>query len=317
MKLTELAQQLDLPHRGADVDIHGIAPLENASATDLSFAEDRRWLKQPCHAAALIVPQSLVEHAVHWPCLVSDQPALDVGRAGLLLGLRPMQVAAGVHPTAVIDETAQIGDGVAIGPRVVIGSQVVIGADTIIHAGAIVHERCEIGSRCIIHSNAVIGADGYGFQFVAGQHQRIPHFGTVVIGDDVEVGAGTTIDRGRFGATRIGTGSKVDNLVQIGHNVQIGRHVLIVAQVGIAGSCRIEDGAILAGQAGIAPHMTVGKGSRVAASTGVATEVPAGKTWSGWWGQEHRRNLIEMSALRKLPEFMKRVEAFLSRWDHP
>ncbi|MBF0123974.1 MAG: UDP-3-O-(3-hydroxymyristoyl)glucosamine N-acyltransferase [Magnetococcales bacterium] len=315
MKLAELARQLALPRLGDDVEIRGIAPLEQATGSDLSFAEQRRWLQQPIRAAALILPESLATMVPNLPCLISSYPAIDMGRAGLLLGLRPMQVAVGIHPTAVVDDSARLADRVAIGPRVVIGPHVVIGADSIVHAGAIIHERCEIGARCIIHSNAVVGADGYGFQFMADQHQRIPHFGIVCIEDDVEVGAGTTIDRARFGATRIGSGSKIDNLVQIGHNVQIGRNVLIVSQVGIAGSCHIEDGAILAGQAGVAPHITVGKGSRVAAATGVATEVPAGKTWSGWWGQEHRRNLIEMSALRKLPEFMKRVEAFLARWD--
>jgi UDP-3-O-[3-hydroxymyristoyl] glucosamine N-acyltransferase len=313
LTLSDLAHRLGLVSRGPDVVITGIAPLATAGPEDLSFVEDTRWLAQIRTVAAVLVPPELVEQVAPRPLLVSPTPALDLARAGMLLGYRPMSVYPGIHPDAHVDPSARIGAGVSLGPRVVIGPDVVLGPDTVVHAGAVVHDRCIIGARCIIHSNAVIGADGYGFQWVDGEHRRIPHLGSVRIGDDVEIGSGTTVDRARIGETVIGDGTKIDNLVQIGHNVQIGRHVLIVSQVGIAGSCVIEDGVMLAGQAGIAPHLTVGKGARVAAATGIATDVPAGRTWSGWWGHEHRQNLLEINAVRKLPDFIRKVEAFLRR----
>ncbi|MBF0627408.1 MAG: UDP-3-O-(3-hydroxymyristoyl)glucosamine N-acyltransferase [Magnetococcales bacterium] len=312
MKLTELARSLGLELRGAEVEIHGVAPLERAEAGDLSFVVARRWLNEPCNASAVLVPSELAEEAVKLgvPLLVSRTPALDAGRAGLLLGGRVLQVS-GLHPSAVIDPTARLAEGVMVGPRAVIGAEVVIGAQSVIHAGAVIHDRSVIGARCVIKANAVIGGDGFGFEYVDGAHQRIPHLGIVRIGDDVEVGSCTTIDRARFGETVIGSGTRIDNLVQIAHNVQIGRACVIVGQVGIAGSCRIEDGVVLAGQAGVVPHVTIGRGARVAASTGVAVDVPSGATWSGWWGEPHRENLAQINALRKLPAFMRTVRAFM------
>ena len=318
INLSVLAERLGLQLLGEDVSITGVAPLTSAGPGELSFIEAQKWLAYietySERIGAVIAPLALASR-ISKPLLISETPALDVARAALMMGYRTLAYTeVGIHPTAVVDPSSCIGHGVSIGPLVVIGAEVVIGDETIIYAGAIIHERSIIGARCIIHSHAVIGADGYGFQYVAGSHQRIPHFGIVRIGDDVEIGSGTTVDRARFGETTIGDGTKIDNLVQIAHNVQIGRHVLIVAQVGIAGSCVIDDGAILAGQAGIVPHVTVGKGARVAAGTGVATDVPPGKSWSGWWGQEHRHNLLEISAVRKLPAFIKKVEAFLQAY---
>jgi len=217
----------------------------------------------------------------------------------------------GIHPSAVVDPTATLGAGVAVGPLAVIGADVQIGANSTIQAGAVIHERCLIGARCIIGANTVIGAEGFGYEFVDNGLQRIPHLGIVRIDDDVDIGAATTIDRARFGETHIGGGSKIDNLVQIAHNVEIGRHCIIVSQVGIAGSCRIGDGAILAGQAGLVPHVTIGSGAKIAAATGVATDVPDGASWSGWWGLKHRDNMTQINAIRKLPEFMKRVRNFM------
>ncbi|MBF0127093.1 MAG: UDP-3-O-(3-hydroxymyristoyl)glucosamine N-acyltransferase, partial [Magnetococcales bacterium] len=308
MKLTELAQQLALEPRGGDVDISGVAPLENADQGDLSFVVAQKWLSGARRAGALLVPPALVEMAqaeTGVPLLVSAAPALDAGRAALLLGGRTLTLK-GIHPSAVIDPTARLGTGVAVGPLAVIGAEVVIGDHTEVHAGAVIHERCVVGPRCVIHSNAVIGGDGFGFEYVAGAHRKIPHLGIVRIEEDVEIGSGTTIDRARFGETLIGAGTKIDNLVQIAHNVSIGRACVIVSQVGIAGSCRIEDGVVLAGQAGLVPHVTIGRGARVGASTGVAGSVPAGVTWSGYWGQPHRDNLAQLAAVRGLPAFMKK-----------
>ncbi|MBF0425704.1 MAG: UDP-3-O-(3-hydroxymyristoyl)glucosamine N-acyltransferase [Magnetococcales bacterium] len=313
MKLSAIAQALALTHLGADVTIAGVAPVESAGADDLTYVTKKNLLSRGERAAALLLPPELAEASAK-PRLITSHPAVDLGRVGRLFSL-PELTLRGIHPSAVIDPSATLGEGVAVGPLAVIGPEVIIGAGSVIHAGAVIHARCRVGARCLIHSQAVIGSTGFGFEFVAGRHERIAHFGIVEIEDDVEIGAGTTIDRARFGATRIGAGSRIDNLVQIAHNVQVGRQVVIVSQVGIAGSCHIGDGVVLAGQAGLVPHVTVGAGARVGASTGVATDVPAGSVWSGWWGKEHRQSMAEISCLRALPEFMKQVKAFMKKWE--
>ncbi|MEO5339438.1 MAG: UDP-3-O-(3-hydroxymyristoyl)glucosamine N-acyltransferase [Magnetococcus sp. MYC-9] len=320
MKLTVLAERLGLGQPTQEREITGVAPLQEAGPGDLSFITEQKWLDKvaggPRTAAAFLLPAGLAgglpeEHA--W--LVSPTPALHVAQAAMLLG-RKVLTLEGIHPTASIDPSARLGPGVAVGPRVVIEADVTIGASSVIHAGAVIHARCTIGAHCVIGSNSVIGFDGFGYEWVGDRHQKIPHLGHVQIEDAVEIGANTTIDRGRFGATRIGAGTKIDNLVQIAHNVEIGRHCLIVSQVGIAGSCRIEDGVILGGQAGLVPHVTIGQGARVAASTGVAGAVPAKVTWSGYWGQPHRDNLAQLAAVRSLPAFMKKVQAFMKKWEN-
>ncbi len=311
MKLSELAEGLHLERRGGDPEIRIVTPLEKSGPGSLSFVTAKKWLDRSEPAAALVVTEEL---AAALPpersLLVSPAPALHAAWAALLLG-QPEMRTSGIHPSAVVDETAELGEGVAVGPLAVIGARVRIGAGTTIEAGAVIHERCHIGARCRIGANSVVGAEGFGYEFVDGALQRIPHLGGVQIGDDVDIGAATTIDRARFGETRIGNGSKIDNLVQIAHNVEIGEHCIIVSQVGIAGSCRIGDGAILAGQAGLVPHVTIGPGAKVAAATGVAGDVPAGVSWSGWWGSKHRDNMAQINAVRKLPEFMKRVLRFM------
>ncbi|MEO5378388.1 MAG: UDP-3-O-(3-hydroxymyristoyl)glucosamine N-acyltransferase [Magnetococcus sp. DMHC-6] len=320
MKLSELAHQLGLERRGEDLSIVHIAPLESAGAEDLTFVVEKKWLAKVKNAAAVLISTALYEshpeevEKLARPFLLSRSPSVDAGRAGILLGQQEMS-PSGIHPKAIIHDTAQLGEGVTVGAGAVIEAGVHIGAGSVIYAGAVIHERCWIGARCVIQSNCVIGADGFGYEQVNGRLQRIPHLGIVYIEDEVEIGANTTIDRARFGETRIGMGSKIDNLVQIGHNVEIGRQVIIVSQVGISGSCKIEDGVILAGQSGIVPHVTVGAGARIAASTGVAVDVPAGATWSGWWGHEHLKNMREINSIQKLPDFMKSVLAFMKKFD--
>lgn len=319
MNLTDLATRLGLAQPAQEGHFTGVAPLEEAGPEDLSFINDRKWLDKVnagvYPAAAFLLPAELAALlSADYPHLVTPTPALHIGIAATLLG-RQTLTREGIHPTASIDPTAQLASGVAVGPHAVIEADVVIGPETIIQAGAVIHARCIIGARCVIGSNSVIGFDGFGYEYTDGRHQKIPHVGTVHIGDEVEIGANTTIDRGRFGATRIGSGTKIDNLVQIAHNVEIGRNCLIVSQVGIAGSCQIGDGVILAGQAGLVPHVTIGPGARVAAATGVAGRVPAGVTWSGYWGQPHRDNLAQLAAVRGLPAFIKKVQAFMKKWE--
>lgn len=310
MKLSAVAEALGLERRGDDVEITGVAPTEEAGAGDLSFALDQKFLKQGAAAAALVIPEALAEAAGENPVLLSAAPAVDAGRAALLFGGRELGFE-GVHASAVVDASAQLGEGVAVGPLAVIGPEVEIGPRTVVHPGAVIHDRTVIGADCVIQSNAVIGGIGFGYEFAGGRHTAIPHLGRVVIGDDVEVGACSTIDRARFGDTVIGNNVVIDNQVQIAHNVTVGDHTVIVSQAGLAGSCEIGPGAILAGRAAVVPHVKVGAGARIAAGSGVTKDVAAGATVAGFWAADHRTALVEMSAVRRLPAFMKKVEKFL------
>ncbi|HIJ82707.1 MAG: UDP-3-O-(3-hydroxymyristoyl)glucosamine N-acyltransferase [Magnetococcales bacterium] len=313
MKLSEIAQTLNLELLGADVEIHKVVPVEQAAAGDLSFVIDTQWLeKAPLHSV-LIVPENLASLIQGRSGLKSNHPHLDAARAAILLGMTPFAAEPGIHPQAIVHPGARLGVGVSVGPGAMISDRVTIGQNSAIHAGAVILPGTVIGERCVIQANAVVGADGYGYELVQGRHVKIPHFGGVTIGNDVEIGACTTIDRARFGATTIGDGTKIDNQVQIAHNCQIGKGCLIVGQVGLSGSCQIKDYVVIAGQAGVIPHVTIGERARIAAGTGVAEDVPAGATWSGWWGQNHRDTKIQVVMMRKLPEIMKKMRSFMEK----
>ena len=214
-----------------------------------------------------------------------------------------------IAPYAVIGSGTRIGTGSVILAGAAIGARVVIGRDCRIHPHAVIYDDCVIGDRVIIHAGAVIGADGFGYKFREGQHLKVPQVGNVILEDDVEIGANTCIDRGALGSTVVGRGSKIDNLVQIGHNNRLGRHVIVCGQSGISGSCTIEDYAILAGSAGIADHVTIGQGAVVLARAGVAHDIPAGAQVFGSPAKEKRIAYQELTALSKLPELLKRVKA--------
>jgi UDP-3-O-[3-hydroxymyristoyl] glucosamine N-acyltransferase len=173
----------------------------------------------------------------------------------------------------------------------------------------VIYSGCEIGARCTIHAGTVIGADGFGFEPTREGWQKIPQVGKAVIEDEVEIGANVTIDRGRFGATRIGRGAKIDNLVQIGHNVVVGEGVLLIAQTGIAGSTRIEARAILAGQVGVQGHVTIGAGARIGGQAGVFGDVPPGEEWTGYPARPHRDSLRSLAEVQRLPKLVERVRA--------
>jgi UDP-3-O-[3-hydroxymyristoyl] glucosamine N-acyltransferase len=194
-----------------------------------------------------------------------------------------------------------------------IGAGVTIGNDSRVFSNATLYPGTSLGARVAIHAGATIGSDGFGYVFRNGAHEKIPHVGRCIVEDDVEIGANSTIDRGSIDDTVIGAGTKIDNLVHVGHNVRIGRLCLLMAQVGISGSARIEDGCILAGQAGLAGHIVIGKGARIAGQSGVFGDVPAGGTWSGYPARPHREALRAQAAMFKLPAFMKRVERFLEQ----
>ncbi len=213
-----------------------------------------------------------------------------------------------VGPFAVIEDHAEISDNVSIESQAYIGSRVKIGADTKIYPQVVLREECEIGARCIIHAGAIIGSDGFGFYYDAGKHNKIPQIGNVVVEDDVEIGACSTIDRATTGTTRIGRGSKIDNLVQIAHNVQIGPHSILVAQVGIAGSSELAEGVVLGGQVGVADHVKIGKGAQIAAQSGIKSDVPAGAVLFGSPAQPIQESFRQLTLIKRLPEIFKEIK---------
>src|SRR5437667_6055348 len=241
---------------------------------------------------------------------------------------KPITFAAGIHPSAVVDPSAQLGERVSIQPYAVIEAGVRIGDDAIIGAGSYIgqetvigsacliyprvtiRERSRIGSRVIIHSGVVIGADGFGFEMVDGKHEKIQQLGIVQIDDDVEIGANTTVDRARFGRTWIQQGVKIDNLVQIAHNVLIGKNSIIAAQNGISGSTRVDEHVMMAGQVGIAGHVEIADGSRIAAQSGVSKSIPGG-VWFGYPAgpiEETKQQIAWIRRLGKLFERVKEIE---------
>jgi UDP-3-O-[3-hydroxymyristoyl] glucosamine N-acyltransferase len=243
----------------------------------------------------------------------------------------------GVHPTAIVGRGAVWDDPIRIGPHVVlgegvrigrnaridaacvIGDGVVIGDDAQLFPGVACYSGTVVGHRVMLHAGVRLGSDGFGY--VTGRpgemHRKIPHVGRCLIGDDVEIGANTTVDRGSVDDTTIGDGTKIDNLVQVGHNVRIGARCLIMAQVGIAGSTRIEDDCIISGQVGLAGHFTVGRAARIAAQAGVWGDVPSGASVSGYPARDHREQLRSAAALNRLVKIVDDLEALVRRNDEP
>lgn len=243
------------------------------------------------------------------------------------LHVRPALTWNGVHPSAVVHPTAQLGPDASVAPFAVVGEGCVIGARVRLEAGAIVgphcrlgddvhlaphaviYDGCVVGHRVIVHANAVIGADGFGYRTIQGKHVKIPQVGTVELGDDVEIGAGTTVDRATFGTTRIGAGTKIDNLVQVGHNCQIGRHNLFAGQVGIAGSVTTGDYVVMGGQVGIADHSRIGDRTMLGARAGVHGDIPGDQKLLGFPATPVLEQLRILHSLEKLPEMRKELRA--------
>lgn len=286
--------------------ITNVAPLETAGSGDLSYMDNAKYTAAASvtkAAVCLVSPRYASRLPATTITLVTPEPYRAYARILALLfpsALRPGSVVAGegvmpgayVHPTAKLEPNVTIDPGAVIGPRVEIGSGSIIGPHAVISADVRIGRDCTvgagatlqcalIGNRVIIHPGVRIGQDGFGFAMSPRGHLKVPQIGRVIIQDDVEIGANTTIDRGASRDTVIGEGTKIDNLVQIGHNVVIGRHCVIVSQVGIAGSCTIQDFAALGGQVGLAGHLTVGMGAQIGAQSGVASDVPAGARYGG------------------------------------
>jgi UDP-3-O-[3-hydroxymyristoyl] glucosamine N-acyltransferase len=324
--LAELATRLGCRLEGdGSLEVVRIAALDSAGPGDLTFFTNPRYhaALQTTRATAVI----LADDAPAAPAamLRSNMPYLAFARALGLLNPRP-RPAPGIDPSAVVAPDAIVGDGVHIGPLVTVGSGtrigartailalafigdgVTIGEDCVVHAHTSVREQVEIGNRVVLQNGAVLGSDGYGFaQRADGSHEKIPQLGRVVIEDDVEIGANSTIDRPPFGETRIGAGTKIDNLVQIAHGVRVGRHVLLAAQAGIAGSSTVEDHVVLAGQVGVAGHITLGRGARATAQTGIPNSVEAGAFVSGYPAIDNRDWLKASAVFKRLPDLKKTV----------
>jgi UDP-3-O-[3-hydroxymyristoyl] glucosamine N-acyltransferase len=315
------------------VQISAVAPLDRAGDADLTFLAAARYaplFSTTRAGAALISPELADQPGGVRARIVVAKPHDAMLRVLPALYVAPSR-SGGVHATAVIGRGATLGRDVSLGAYVVLGRDVVLGDRVTLDAGTVVgdevrigddshlfsnvsvYPRARIGRRAMIHAGVRIGSDGFGYVFQEGAHEKIPHVGRCVISDDVEIGANTTIDRGSIDDTVIGPGTKIDNLVHVGHNVRIGALCLIMAQVGIAGSTHVEDGAILAGQAGLAGHLTVGKGARLGAQAGVFGDIPAGETWSGYPARPHKEALRAQAALFRLAGLMKTLERLIDR----
>jgi UDP-3-O-[3-hydroxymyristoyl] glucosamine N-acyltransferase len=316
-----------------DAVVDGIAPLDRATARDLSFLANAKYapLFERSLAGVVLVTSELASAPGACTARVVVSNPHDALLSLIQRFYRPPARETGVHPTAivapgvrldpgatiesyaVIREGAEIGERAWIGSHSVVGAGVKLGSDVRLFPHVTLYPGTTLGDRVTVHSGARIGCDGFGYVFRGGVHEKIPHAGRCLIGNDVEIGANSTIDRGSIDDTVVGDGTKIDNLVQIGHNVRVGRLCLLVAQVGVAGSCRVEDGAVLGGQVGLAGHLTVGAGARLAAQSGVISDVPAGETWSGYPARPHREALKASAALFKLSAMMKRLERLLAR----
>jgi UDP-3-O-[3-hydroxymyristoyl] glucosamine N-acyltransferase len=335
--LGELARRLECPVEGdSAIEIRRVAKIEEAGPGDLTFLANSKYASKlaTTKASAVIMNGDAGSASANGaPCAVirSQSPYLTFARAAQVLS--PQQaVVAGVHrlasvaddatidPTATIGAFAVVGAGATIGarsvvhPHVVIGDGTEVGPDCIIHAHVSIRERCSIGARVIIQNGAVIGSDGYGFAPRAdGTHEKIPQTGPVVIEDDVEIGANTTIDRPAVGETRIMAGTKIDNLVQIAHGVVVGRNSLLAAQVGIAGSTVIGESVMFGGQAGISGHLKIGDRVKLAAKTGVTGPIDADAYMSGYPMMDTNEWRRAYVVVRKLPEMRKQLLALEER----
>lgn len=321
-------------HGRGDAEVEGVAALDRAGPRDLSFLAARQYLSlfSGTSAGVVLISPALLDSPAS-PGPVARIVVADPHAALLRLLPRFFQEQerpAGIHPTAVVGSGvrlgaeaavgafAVIGDGASVGDRAWIGEHAVVGAEAVLgddvrlHPAATVYPRARIGNRVILHSGSRVGCDGFGYAFDNGAHQKVPHIGRCIIGDDVEVGANSTIDRGSVDDTVIGAGTKIDNLCHVGHNVRIGRLCMLVAQVGVAGSVRVGDGVLLGGQAGIAGHLTIGDRARVAAQAGVLGDVPAGETWSGYPARPHKTALRASAAMFKLPDMIRKLERLIA-----
>lgn len=312
-----------------ELEITGVTNIEEAGAAQITFAVPPHLAKAAVSAAgAVIIPDSETQFAK--PAIRVANPRVAFASLLEIFMPRP-EVARGIHPSAVVGAKAQIGnnaaimahvvieDGAVIGDNVVIyphayiGADTVIGADTLIYPNVTVRENCRLGERVILNSGAVIGSEGFGFVTIDRRHRKVPQVGNVILEDDVEVGANAAIDRATTGSTIVRRGTKIDNLVHIGHNDVVGENCFFVAQTGISGSVTVGDNVVFAGQTGSAGHLTIGDNCVFAARSGIISDVPSGSFFAGFPARPHSEWIRAQAALVKLPEYQKKIRLLEKR----
>ncbi len=326
--LKEIAALINGEVVGDDsVVITGVSGIKEARPGDITFLANPKYIPfiETTQASAIITSRDIKDASK--PIIRLADPSLGFEKVVLFFSKVEVKHPKGIHPTVILGKSACLGKNAAIGPYVIIEDNVLvgdntiiyggcyighsaqIGSDTLIYANVTIRESVTIGNRVVVHSGTVIGSDGFGFASINGKHLRIPQIGTVVIEDDVDIGSNVTIDRARFNKTIIGKGTKIDNLVQIAHNVVIGENSIIVAQVGISGSTNIGKGVTLAGQSGVAGHLTVGDGVIVAARAGVIKSVPANTIVSGFPAKPHETAKRVNACVQNLPKLYENVKS--------
>ena len=318
----------------AHAAITGAGAIDSAGPGDVTFAVDERRAKllDGCKASAVILGPGAQTPPSLTVLRVAD-PEAAFARVLALLAPPDDLPPPGVHPSAVVQPTARLGKDVAVGPCVVVGAgaclgdgvvlcpnvtvgaEAMVGDSTVLMPGVVVYARCRIGRRCRIHANAVIGADGFGYYTRQGAHHKVPHIGTVEIGDDVEIGACSCVDRAKFDVTRVGAGSKIDNLVQIAHNVQIGRCAVLAGQAGVAGSAKLGDHVVLGGHVGVRDNVTIGDAVQVTGYSAVARDVEAGQVVSGIPAIPVRTHIRAAQVFERLPDLATQLRQLQARVD--
>jgi UDP-3-O-[3-hydroxymyristoyl] glucosamine N-acyltransferase len=317
------------------IEVHGLAPVDQPGDGQLAFLVSRRYTKHvaACEAPAFLVASDM-ESALPATAtrIVVDEPypamrtllrrfhpdeiwTPDIHETAVIGRDVVLGAEVEIAPYAVIESGVRVGDRARIGAHVVVGRGSVIGDGSRLHPHVVLYPETHLGRDVIVHSGARLGAEGFGYTFIEGEHRKIPQVGRCVVEDDVEIGANTTIDRGSLGDTRIGRGTKLDNLVQIAHNVRIGARTLMAALSGVAGSTRIGEGVWLGGQVGVINNLDVGDGVRVTVRSGVTRDVPAGETISGMPGRPHREDLRRMASVGRIPRLLDRVAELERRVD--
>ena len=332
-RIDEIAEHLGAEVQGStDAAVTGVSDFDHARPGDLTLIGDQRYADRwtGCPAGAALIKQGLncpdqPGKALIWV----DNADLAFSKVMALFAPPPVWVPDGVHPTAIVHDSAKLGEGVRVGPNCLIGPGVRLGNRCVLHnsvtildhttigedcmfwTGVVIRDRCTLGDRCIIHPNAVIGADGFGYRPETTEQgprlMKVPQIGTVQIGDDVEIGAGTCIDRAKCNATVIGDGCKLDNLVQIGHNCRLGRMVVVSGCTGVGGSTVIGDGTMIGGHGAIKDHAVIGKGVQLAGGAQVAGDIPDGSICAGAPARPIRDVMREMQALKRLPDLLKQM----------
>jgi UDP-3-O-[3-hydroxymyristoyl] glucosamine N-acyltransferase len=332
LTIRDIAELLNTEVHGPDEgQITSVASLDQAGPADLTFAVNTRYASRLVTSQAGAAIVSELPNDAPMPLLVVDNVERAVATVLGVLARDYRGGPVGVDASACVSPQAELADNVAVGPGATIGpgtkiasgvvvhanvciaGEVTVGPDSTLQHGAVVLDRCVIGSRVIIGPNSVIGADGFGYYTDQGVHHKIPHIGNVIIEDDVEIGACSCVDRAKFGSTIIGAGTKIDNLVQIAHNVQVGKGCFLCAQVGIAGSAKLGDYVAAGGHAGIRDNVTIGNQVQCAAYAAIASDIPDGAVIAGIPAHDAKQTFRELRALQRLPELIKKVRAIEAR----